>query len=588
MENFNTHLHVTPDLDKSEKAQVFKSEWDSIISKSVTVDNINTYSEDVLGGLVSLTGGIVEDYKKTKDGKSLGATLEDEAYKAYGLPPLGDTLLMAQEKADSISSIDALIHEKIQLASYVITPTDTGTTINTTGSGEGLQRKDVLPRLKTLLYILTNDFNLSLDDILLFEGRTNENMVRKEPYIRVQVKSINRLVYICDEAENISYIFDLEKVRENNVSIEDIDVMTKGQRNSLIDNIPNIGKRIVQSVYWREYIVDTLSNPIISENSKSDIITENYNVVGSVSKSELDLWRGFWTDPETGKHWGNPFNIAIKSGIFSNTSIYRILKRKKFMEQYVADSLNRASVAYCFEDVINDSDIALIKDSPSAEISGEWAGFYTDDEKKHWGSINKISQKLLKSRIWINERLDNTSNKKKIRDENGRLRDAYCIEDIMVSSGNALFELPETNLEGEWGGYHTDEKGVHWGPIELLCEKIGVSRHYLENLCKNKNTINILSRNNKLIPAYSYEDIVEGSELKKFLSITKMNGEGDWKGFYIDPNDEHFGTINAISSKLGIGKRTVASRVKAISPKMVRTDGDIREVYSLEQVKSIL
>ena len=91
-------------------------------------------------------------------------------------------------------------------------------------------------------------------------------MMRQTPYVRVQIPGLNRLVYVCDEEENASYIFDTEKMKEiPDLTVEDIDLETKMDRDEMIEKCPGIGARVIQSKNWRGVISKYLESELIEQ-----------------------------------------------------------------------------------------------------------------------------------------------------------------------------------------------------------------------------------------------------------------------------------------------------------------------------------
>lgn len=572
--------------DRSEKARGFRQRLDVLLNTPLTVENINTFADDTIDGLIDLTHSVVEDYQVQEKTAKIGTELEDSAYKAYGLPSIGDILSHAQEKVEQIKAISEYVGVHSNRTGVVITPPDAGRDIPTSGDKEGLEEKKLLPRIVTLLYVLETDFNIPKEEIALVQGAVTDTMMRRTPYTRVQIDQLKRLVYVCDEEENASYVFDMDKLHEQNLNSEDVDVMTKEERNKLIAEYPGIGKRLVQTKYWREHMSELLSSEIVESPSVSES-AEDYSTVEQVSVSELDPWRGFWTDPETGKHWGALNNVARKSGFLNESSIYRILKDEKLPTKRVRNPIQRVCVAYCYEEITSQKEVMKLGEAPSVSKEGEWKEFYITPDGKHWGSVNSIVEKVSKSPRWINERIAGKTTKK-IRDSNGRLRDAYCYEDIAtLDEITSATSLPKIAESGEWEGFYSAPDGKHWGTLHALVRKTGLRRESLEKFAEGKESKEALALNKARTRIYSYEDLLLDPNVAAFIKLPEINGEREWEHFFTDKEGKHFGTLRAIERKLKIARRTIQRHAGHIASIRIRTAGKVVDAYPYEEIQKI-
>ncbi|MDD5721186.1 MAG: hypothetical protein PHT16_01925 [Candidatus Pacebacteria bacterium] len=124
------------------------------------------------------------------------------------------------------------------------------------------EAKKMFPRLLTLFYILENDFEILPQNVLIKEGIVTNQMMRQTPYVRVEMPDLERVAYICDEEGNVSYIFDTAKFAEKGLTLEELDIEDKGDKNSLIEKYPGIGVRIIQTKNWRNQIEIALQEEI--------------------------------------------------------------------------------------------------------------------------------------------------------------------------------------------------------------------------------------------------------------------------------------------------------------------------------------
>jgi hypothetical protein len=268
---------TTPSLE--ELKETYKQKLNSILYKNLTVDNIDTFADESLKNLTSLVEEIIQEYK-TNETLELNKNLspreqEDDAFNKLGLTGIQETLDIIIEVKDKIDKLKEYINGSKKTTDETLIPPETGIASISIGSGEGVKEKKLIPRLLTLLYIIETDFDILKEDITITEGTTNPNIVRKNPYIRVEIPDIERTVYICDEEGNASYVFDTEKLDEEGISLENIDISNKSEINNLLSEHPGIGARIVQSKNWRTNISELLRQPITEkiQEEKGDEFT---------------------------------------------------------------------------------------------------------------------------------------------------------------------------------------------------------------------------------------------------------------------------------------------------------------------------
>jgi len=247
--------------------ETFKQRLDIILHKQLTIENIETFADEALSETVKLTDDILAEYRTNPNVYPNQIPLnnqvqEDDAFAILGLPNINEILQSITEVKDSIDSLKKYINIKTENEDTVITPpqADLGTKIEG-GSGIFVEKK-MFPRLLTLMYILEHDFDLLPTDIHITQGAVTPDMIRKTPYVRVEIPDLERVVYICDEEGNASYVFDTAKLIEQGLTLLEIDIDDKGGKNSLIASHYGIGIRIVQSPNWRTHVAENLREPI--------------------------------------------------------------------------------------------------------------------------------------------------------------------------------------------------------------------------------------------------------------------------------------------------------------------------------------
>jgi hypothetical protein len=249
-ETDKTNIETAPDI---------KNELDDILSATLTVDSIDTYADDALNDLIDLVGRTTEVYshQPTVNLDTKTAT-ETAAFAYYGLGDVETMLDHIADKANELRDIDGLI-SRVETVDTIITPTDLMNAVNPSGMGGEFQKKMTIPRLKTLLFILSNEFAIDLHDdeqLGIQKGLLGSDMMRKESYYLVTAPTIERTVLVCDEEGNATFVFDNAVLKESDVSSADLQKLTKTDLNDLIAYDPRIGKRII---FTDDFVRDMIS-----------------------------------------------------------------------------------------------------------------------------------------------------------------------------------------------------------------------------------------------------------------------------------------------------------------------------------------
>ncbi len=254
--------------------ETYKQRLDAILYKQLTVENIETFADDALSNMVQLTEDILNESKKNPEFKfdsSLDKkTQEDGAYKILDLPDIQETLQSIINKKDEINSLKTYIHENTENVNKVITPPQENFKVRIEEGDGSFKEKKIFPRLLTLLYILQNDFEIDPKNIPIKEGIITSKMMRQISYSKIEIPDLERVVYICDEEGNASYIFDAKKLAEQKITLEELDLDDKEVKNSFIQKYPGIGVRLIQSKNWRANITELLGGEISEKQKEED------------------------------------------------------------------------------------------------------------------------------------------------------------------------------------------------------------------------------------------------------------------------------------------------------------------------------
>lgn len=537
----------------------FKARLNKILDRKITVETINSYMDRAVDELVDLTDAVVTEYRaKNPDATLSGKELEDVAYEQNNLPNIGEFLSVAERKIDQLNTVDAYITEHIKTKAEIITPPDAWEGLVQTG--KGYEKPDIKNRVKSLLYILS-EHGVDLSQINAVDGIVTDSMIRELSYVSIAIPELNRLALVCDEEGNASYIFDLEKLREQNVSITEVDAMTKEMRKSFIEKYPGIGVRFAYSANWMERAEEFLFEPLAETEAKEptgknhERVHSNIEGLPKASKKELDPWRGFWTDPETGKHWGNIANMVARTDI-NRVVLDRICEQGTFEKKDIAGVSNRAVVAYCFEDMMADPEVERYTQALETETEGEWRGFHIDEEGNHWGNQDLLAGKLGFSRSVLKDMIRDGKLVKKIaRNELKRVVEVYSYEAILADPDiKNLMQSSPVEKSGEWKGFYIDKDGKHWAGLTNLIDKLGIGRDFLEHLAIGEDAVletqKIKTVAGMSTDAYCYEEVIKQPSIEKYLSTPAVEKTGEWKGFYTDEEGRHWAIPFVVAGKV--------------------------------------
>ncbi|MGH7241494.1 MAG: hypothetical protein ACREGB_04320 [Candidatus Saccharimonadales bacterium] len=254
-----------------EQYHAYDKKLNTILNQPLTPDNIDAYANDALVDVIALVGDAVRDYDahQVMESSSLRQK-EDAALRYCGLPDVASILDHIANFADRVGELDDIILNAPTLNEIII-PTDILGPIQR-GVGGGIETPRVMARLKSLLVVLEKDFAVSLDDpeqLIIRHGIVTETMMRRESYVAVQVPGLERLVLVCDEDKNMTYVFDTNVVMQMaNLEVKDLLFYTKTALNDLLRAYPGIGKRIKYSNTYVPRMREVLAHDITDGPSR--------------------------------------------------------------------------------------------------------------------------------------------------------------------------------------------------------------------------------------------------------------------------------------------------------------------------------
>ena len=239
----------------------YAAELQGILENSLTPRNIEHYADEALQSVAVWLGkATVAHAEQAEDVPAGHGEAEDAALTYFELPPVNGLLDHLSSKVAEIKALDAVIDQAGSSARVIIPPGLSRPAERTTGEST-YTPPEVVPRLKTTLFTLSNEFGIDVHkpgEIVLEPGGVKSDMRRRHGYYFLRVPSLERTILVCDEMQNVTYVFDdneRESVELTDALLKDL---AKTELNGFIETYPNLGVRIV---YSDDY-VDNLSSAI--------------------------------------------------------------------------------------------------------------------------------------------------------------------------------------------------------------------------------------------------------------------------------------------------------------------------------------
>ena len=240
----------------------FASSVEEIINQPLTVENVDTYAEAALDKLIQLIDDMVQAYDHQPTiWLDNPAQRENAAFAYYGIEELNELLDHIAAKAEQLIAIDTAI-DQIESAGNVFVPPDDRPG-PTTSASEAPNRERVTrqPRLKTLLFVLANEFGIepSSEALQIRRGEV-ETMMRQEPYHEVNIPPLERTVLICDAYGNGTFVFDTKRLPEEERA--KLTAYTKTQLSGVMAQYPGCGAMVRCDDYFVPHLVGALADDL--------------------------------------------------------------------------------------------------------------------------------------------------------------------------------------------------------------------------------------------------------------------------------------------------------------------------------------
>lgn len=452
--NNESHREQPAEEFLQEQKALYQTRLQNIINAELTPDNIKNFMDDSLNGLIQLADDASRDYASALLSKQEAdkTTIEDEAFRAFGLESVSQLLDAIEEKRKILEMIDGYIARSLTPVQSVHTPPDAQEMPEREGD-IGIKPREIQDRLKTVLYILLRDFHMDLTNVPLTPGTNLPHMMRAVSYVTVDIPELNRVIEVCDEVGNRTFIYNRERILELGKTLEVLRGMTKQEKRKWLRAHPGNGTSFMGGMGWRSRVSSYLSEeselvePPVQGDKESSIHNDYDESLPLVARGEHDEWRNFGID-EKG-HWGTIHAIAVRLGVEPRTFRVAVSKIGGFsiQERKWRDAMgNRIQEAYCFEEISSHPSIHELAEKAQEkkgkkqaankddEATQEIAGFLKDTSGRHWGSVKRIARRLgvnagtLRRKVGT---IQGLSFKKELLDARGHDMDmAYCLEEL--------------------------------------------------------------------------------------------------------------------------------------------------------------
>lgn len=247
----------------------FQRRLDEITGRQLDARTIDTYADDALEDLIALVGMMTAEYDKypTVAGENSRQTeLRAFAYFGMNADTIERTLDHIADVADSTKRLDGLVMRKRKLVDTVIVPPDSSRTQPiAAGDGSFENPKEKIPKLNTLLLLLSRGLDIDIEDddeVTITGGVLRPNMMRSVSYDLVEIPSLERVVLVCDEVGNATYVFDSVACSENGIDANDLGKLQKSDLDDLIKSDNRLGRRIDYSKKYVDDLSEALGRPL--------------------------------------------------------------------------------------------------------------------------------------------------------------------------------------------------------------------------------------------------------------------------------------------------------------------------------------
>lgn len=262
-----SEYYTSPELIRD-----YNQDLENILSTPLTPDTVESYAADALNQLVNLSGDILADYQARPTVRFMDdREAEDAAFPYFDLPNINTILDSVAGLAAEITQLDDVL-ARAEIRDYVITPPDTGEEPFGEGVGGEYEPARMRSLSKTILLILNRHFDVDVhdaDELEIAQGIMPSSTVRRQSYFLIHAPALERAILACDEEDNATYVFNTQELNTLGINPAGLSKLTKSQLKSLIEESPGAGVRLVQSPYFVDRLVASITDITEQDEIKS-------------------------------------------------------------------------------------------------------------------------------------------------------------------------------------------------------------------------------------------------------------------------------------------------------------------------------
>jgi hypothetical protein len=230
----------------------FEPELNGIISAKLTPSQLRHYADHAIDQLTKLVEDMSEAYNREPTlSFATQRETEDTASRYFGLRSIESILDYICEKEEEINSIYGQVATAPE-TEYVILSTDPNATVDIQPSDGSYSRElPEVSRTETTMFILANDFGVDLKDpeqFAIHAGKMRDSMMRKLSYNIIELPQLQRVIFVCNEPNNKTFVVDSSSAEKFSMSVEQLANLSKSELDALIGLNPELG----QSITYRE------------------------------------------------------------------------------------------------------------------------------------------------------------------------------------------------------------------------------------------------------------------------------------------------------------------------------------------------
>jgi predicted DNA-binding protein len=262
----------------------YRARYESIIHAPLTPENIKTYADDALYEF----GDLLEDAHR-----EVGISVDDysaETEKAIAAKLLGlnspwDIRVSIRAVQEDINRLGQLVSnsEASPSKSYYVPPRPEELPVFAASDGS-FEEAAITPRTATILFLLEKDFGVDLDnpeEFAMESGAIPDNAMRSEPYNKLEVKQLNRLILVCDQMGNRTFVFDTSQFDKLGLTTDQVAAMDKPELDGLLKQYPYTGSDLIYSKNFTDNMKELIDSP-----TKPSAPEDNGSRAGSVRPAQ--------------------------------------------------------------------------------------------------------------------------------------------------------------------------------------------------------------------------------------------------------------------------------------------------------------